>query len=134
MLVYMAAVEEARLGHTNNSVFGMLSDSIEFRFAFLDSNKKFYYSYSLLWAVDQQAIISYTDAMLLDGIQSSPYTILTKGQNNTLLRYRKYLGSKWAFGDAEDEVRAEETEIGEDDIVDVVMLNRKLVLRGVRHD
>jgi hypothetical protein len=52
-----------------------------------------------------------------------------------LLRYQKYLGSKWAFGDAaEDEVRAEETEIDEDAIVDVVMLNWKVVLRGVRRD
>jgi hypothetical protein len=111
----VAAVQEARLGHTNNSVFGMLSDSIEFRFAFLDSNKKFHYSHSLLWAVDQQAIVSHIDAMLLDAIQSSPHTTPTKGQNNTLLRYQKYLGSKWAFGDAaEDEVRAEETEIDED--------------------
>jgi hypothetical protein len=36
MMVYMAAVQEARLGHTNNTAFGMLSDNVEFRFAFLD--------------------------------------------------------------------------------------------------
>ena len=115
MLVYMAAVQEARLGHTNNTVFGILSDGREFKFAFLDSNKKFYVSYHLYWAKDQQAIISYIDAMLLDAIQSSPHTTPTKGQNNTLHRYRKYLERKWAFGDAaEDEVRAE-TEIDEDD-------------------
>jgi hypothetical protein len=78
MMVYMAAVHEARLGYTNNSVFGMLSDSSEFRFAFLDSNKKFHYSRHLLWEVDQQAIISYIDTMLLDAIQSSPYTTPTR--------------------------------------------------------
>ena len=49
MLIYMAAVHEARRGYTNNSVFGMLSNSIEFKFAFLDSNKKFYVSYPLFW-------------------------------------------------------------------------------------
>jgi hypothetical protein len=134
MLVYMAAVQEARLGHTNNTVFGMLSDGKEFKFAFLDSNKKFYVSLPLFWIHHQQAIISYIDAILLDAIQSSPHTTPTKGQNKTLRRYRRYLETKWAFGDAaEDEVRAE-TEIDEDDIVDVVMLNGKIVLRGVRRD
>jgi len=42
MLVYMGAVQEARLGHTDNAIFGMLSDGEEFRFAYLDSNKKFH--------------------------------------------------------------------------------------------
>ncbi len=42
MMVCMAAVYEARLGHTNNSVFGMLSDGAEFRFTFLDPNKRYY--------------------------------------------------------------------------------------------
>ena len=74
----MAAVQEARLGRTTKSVFGMLSDGAEFRFTFLDSNKKYHNSRPLLWLHDQPAIISYTDAMLLDAIQSSPYTTPTK--------------------------------------------------------
>ena len=137
MLVYMAAVQKARLKHTNNTVFGMLSDSKEFKFAFLDSNKKFYVSYPMHWIKDQQAIISHVDAMLLDAIQSSPHTTPTKSQNKTLLRHRRYLETKWAFGkDAEDEVRAEaeDEDEDEDDIVDVVMVNREIVVRGVRRD
>ena len=135
MLIYMAAVHEARRGHTNNSVFGMLSDSTEFRFAFLDSNKRFHDSRPLLWKFDQQAIISYIDAMLLDAIQSSPHTIPNKDQNKTLLRYRRYLKTKWAFGeDAEDEVRAEAEDEDEDDIVDVVKVGRDIVLRNVQRD
>jgi hypothetical protein len=134
MLVYMAAVYEARRGHTNNSVFGMLSDSEEFRFAFLDSNKKFHDSRPLIWKYDQQAIISYIDAMLLDAIQSSPHTTPTKIQNKNLLRYPQYLKGKWAFGDnAEAEVEAE-ADIDEDDIVDVVKVGRDIVLRNVRRD
>jgi hypothetical protein len=94
MLVYMAAIQEARLGHTNNAVFGMLSDSREFRFAFLDSNKKFHRSCPFNWINGQQTIISYIDAMLLNAIQSSPHTTPVKGQNKTLLKYRKYLKPK----------------------------------------
>jgi hypothetical protein len=131
LTVYMAAVHEARLGHTSNSVFGMLSDGEEFRFAFLDSNKKLYVSYPLFWIKDQQAILSHIDAMLLDAIQSSPHITPIKSQNKSLLRYRRYLETKWAFGkDAEDEVRAEaETDEDEDDTVDVVKVNGDFVLR-----
>jgi hypothetical protein len=133
MLVYMAAVHEARRGYTNDSVFGMLSDSEEFRFAFLDSNKKFHRSRLFEWYIDQQTIISYIDAMLLDAIQSSPHTTPTKIQNKTLKRYPQYLKGIWAFGDdAEDKVETEE-EIC-DDIVDVVNVDREIVLRRVRRD
>jgi hypothetical protein len=130
MLIYMAAVHEARHGHTNNSVFGMLSDSREFTFAFLDSNKKLHVSLTFFWLHHQQAIISYIDAILLDAIQSSPHTTPTKIQNKTLLRYPHYLRGRWAFGnDAEDE-----KEIFEDDIVDVVKVGKDIVLRNVLRD
>jgi hypothetical protein len=134
MLVYIAAVHEARREYTNNSVFGMLSDSEEFRFAFLDSNKKFYVSLPLFWIHHQKEIISHIDAMLLDAIQSSPHTTLTKIQNKALKRYPQYLKVRWAFSDnAEDEVETEE-EIYEHDFVDVVKVDRKIVLREVRRD
>lgn len=108
----------------------MLSNGDEFRFAYLDSNKKFHDSHPLLWRVDQQAIISYIDAMLLDAMQSSPHTTPTKIQNKTLLRYRQYVESKWVFADdVEDEVETE-AEIGEDNIVDVVKVNGCIVLRA----
>jgi len=129
MVVYMVAVYEARLGHTNRTIFGMLSDGVEFRFTFLDSNKKFHMSHLLNWIQDQQAIISYIDAMLLDAIHSSPHTTPIKSQNKTLNRHPQYLKGRWAFGDdAEDEVETEE-EIYEDDIVDIVKVNGGLVLR-----
>ena len=42
LLVYMAAVHKARQNRVSKSVFGMVSDSKEFRFAFLDEKKKFF--------------------------------------------------------------------------------------------
>jgi hypothetical protein len=134
LLVYMAAVQEARLGHTNKDVFGMLSDSKEFRFAFLDSNKKFYESLPFFWRLrqQQQVILSYIDTMLLDAIQSSPHTTPTKIQNNTLLRYRPYLEGKWVFGeDAEDEAETD-VEMDEDVLVDVVNVDGCIVLRTAK--
>ena len=41
LLVYMAAVHKARQNRVNKSVWGMVSDSKEFRFAFLNEKKKF---------------------------------------------------------------------------------------------
>jgi hypothetical protein len=115
MMVYMAAVQDARRRHTNRAVFGMLSDSHEFRFAYLDSNKKFHVSNTLDWIAQQKIIISYIDAMLLDAIQSSPHTTPTKNQNKTLHNYHRYMSGRWAFGrHAEYEAEMAEAETDED--------------------
>lgn len=50
LLVYMAAVQHARKYRINQSVFGMLTDSDMFRFAFLDQNAKLFVSEPLIWA------------------------------------------------------------------------------------
>jgi hypothetical protein len=152
MLVYMVAVHEARLGHTSSAVFGMLSDSKDFKFAYLDSNKKFHVSDPLKWVTRRKIIISYIDAMLLDAIQSSPHTTPTKNQNKTLHNYHRYMSGRWAFGrhaeyeaemaeaetdEDEAEVKAEtkedrvEAEGGfkEGDTVDVVMIDGHVIMK-----
>jgi hypothetical protein len=50
LLIYMAGVLESRRDRLNQTVFGMLSDSGTFQFAFLDDNKKFYISRLYRWA------------------------------------------------------------------------------------
>src|SRR6266487_1218614 len=44
MIVYLAAVQQARLAHhkINTSVFGIMTDSNEFKFTFLDSSMKLF--------------------------------------------------------------------------------------------
>jgi hypothetical protein len=117
MLVYMAAVQEARRGHTNSDVFGMLSDSEDFIFAYLDSNKKLHVSRTLHWKLDQPKIITYVDATLLDAIRSSPHTTRTKNENKTLRKYRRYMSGRWAFGrHAEYEAEMAEAETDEDEV------------------
>jgi hypothetical protein len=71
LLVYMAGALEARRDRTNQSVFGMLSDSGTFIFAFLDHEKKFYRSEPYAWASRQSTVLAYIDAIFLDAIQSS---------------------------------------------------------------
>lgn len=141
LLVYMAAVFEARKDRINQSVFGMLSDSRAFSFAFLDDQKKLFTTKWFIWTVEESTIIGYLDMMLLSAIESSPHTTPQKHQNRTLLLYPKILGNKWQFGEAMEEdygkekeegkVEEEEEEEGEDDdkVVDVVKLDGRLILK-----
>ena len=81
LLIYMAGVFESRRDRLNQTVFGMLSDSGTFQFAFLDDKKKFYTSRVFIWASEQSTILAYIDAILFDAIQSSLHTIPTKPAN-----------------------------------------------------
>ncbi|MCJ1377783.1 hypothetical protein MMC17_000879 [Xylographa soralifera] len=74
LLVYMAAVYEEQRDRVNRSVFGMVSDSKEFRFSFLIEKKKLFVSKPFVWLHDQPTIISYIDMMLISAIESSPHT------------------------------------------------------------
>ncbi len=103
LLVYMAGVLESRRNRINQSVFGALSDSGTYVFAFLDREKKFYTSKPYSWRNDQSTILAYIDAILLDAIESS-HTTPTKAENTILLNYQRYLKERWTFGnEPEDE-------------------------------
>lgn len=131
LLVYMAAVQDARKHRINRSVFGMLSDSNEFRFSFLDENGKLFVSELLMWATRQDMIIAYIDMMLISAIESSPHTTPQKKNNRTIFSYRKALGRKWRFGDDADDEKTEdeEEESQEDDGWAVVKIGDRLVMR-----
>lgn len=131
LLVYMAAVQDARRDRVNRTVFGMLTDSDEFRFAFLDEKRKLFVSRPLLWAIDQNLIITYIDNILIDAIESSPHTTPRKLHNRTIHNYRKALGRKWKFGDETDDEESEDDEEGggEDDSWDVVQEGERVTMR-----
>ena len=110
LLVYMAAVQDACHDRVNRSVFGMSTDSVDFRFAFLDENRKLWVSEPLMWASDQDLIIAFIDRILIDAIESSPHTTSQKRNNRTIHNYRKFLGRKWNFGDDADDEESENEE------------------------
>ena len=131
LLVYMAAVQDARQNRINRSVFGMLSDSKEFRFSFLDENRKLYVSNTLVWSNMQDMIIAYIDMILISAIESSPHTTPQKQHNRTIHNYRSFLGRKWQFGDEADDEKTEneQEESREDDSWWVIKEGDRLVLR-----
>jgi hypothetical protein len=122
----MAGVLKARHDRIYQTVFGMLSDSGTFQFAFLDE-KKFYTSKLYRWADDQSTILAYIDTILLDAIQSSPHTAPTKTANSTLRNYQRYLKGRWVFGE-EPEYKAVD-DIDSDTVVDVINKAGDMVLR-----
>ena len=130
LLVYMAAVQESRIRENgiNKSVFGMLSDSKEFRFSFLDENKKLFMTQTYTWVLQKATIISCIDEILASAIESSSHTTPTENNNQTLRQYSKYLGRLWKFGDDSDDECAEDVE--EQNMVDVISIGGRLVLRA----
>lgn len=132
LLVYMAGVLEARRDRINQTVFGMLSDSGTFQFAFLDEKKKFYTSAFYRWASDESTILAYIDAILFDAIQSSPHTTLTKTANAIIQNYQRYLKGRWEFG-GEPEDKAVD-DIDPNSIVDVINEAGDMVLRPARKE
>jgi hypothetical protein len=129
LLVYMAAVHEARVNRVNQSVFGMVSDSKEFRFAFLDKDKKFYTTRPFTWTIEKSTIIAYIDMMLINAIEPSPHTTPQKTNNRTICRYREHSGREWKFGDDSDDAGVREEDDDDDDMVDVVIIGGRVTMR-----
>ena len=134
LLVFMAAVHKARQDRVNQSVFGMLSDSKEFRFAFLDEKKKVLTTRPFTWSIEQSTIIAHIDMMLINAIESSPHTTPQKINNRTTYKYPEFLGGQRRFGDELDDEGVEENEEEEeededDDVVDVVNVGGHVTMK-----
>ena len=132
MLVYMAAVQEARRDRTNKTVFGMLSDGTLYTFACLDNNKRLLISRVFEWLFDRQAILRHIDHILLDAIQSSPHTTPKKLNSSNIYGYNRYLRGTWKFGeDSDDEEEDGDEDDEEEDLVDVIERNGHIFLRSI---
>ncbi|KAK3176899.1 hypothetical protein OEA41_008225 [Lepraria neglecta] len=133
MLVYMAAIQDARQDQTNKTVFGMLSDGTNYTFACLDNNKRLLISRIFQWLFDRQTILRHIDRILLDAIQSSPHTTPVKLNNPNIYGYKRHLRGSWNFGEDSDDREEEGDEDDEEgDLVDVVERNGHIFLRSKR--
>jgi hypothetical protein len=81
LIVYMSAIQDCRkrTGKVNHSVFGVMTDSREFIFVFLDESRKLFVSNTLSWLNQDTAIVKWIDKILEDSIKSSPHTSPVKG-------------------------------------------------------
>lgn len=133
MLVYMAAIQDARQDRTNKTVFGMLSDGTYYTFACLNHNKRLLISRIFEWMFDRESILRHIDRILLDAIQSSPHTTHVKPNNSNMCEYRRYFRGSWKFGEDSDDEGEEGDESDEEgDLVDVIKRNGHIFLRSKR--
>lgn len=124
LVVCMAAVHEARkeqrwrVTNDGNRVYGLLSNGHDFRFAFLDENKRLSTSGPLQWWTGDSSmltIIAYIDMMLTSAIESSPSynTAAEKESSHHRVMRRRFdnVDMQWRFGPlVDDGVESEDEE------------------------
>ena len=84
----------------NSSVFGLLTDSTNFRFVYLNSSRKLFVSKPHEWMEEKVRIVQWIDKILEDSIQASPHTTPCKKFNKTIGAYQTYLKQQYQFGSA----------------------------------
>jgi hypothetical protein len=104
LLCYLAGVQDARekAGKKNSHVFGLMSDSREFRFAFLNNRRQMFLSDPLVWKSHAPKIVAFLDHILRKAIESSPHTTPVKKYNRQLLNYNHHLKGSFKIGEEED--------------------------------
>lgn len=104
LMCYLVGVQDARqkAGKENSHVFGLMSDSREFRFALLNERRQMFLSDPLVWKSHAPKVVAFLDHILQKAIESSPHTTPVKKDNRQLLNYNRHLSSSFRFGDGED--------------------------------
>ncbi|KAL4870588.1 hypothetical protein BDV12DRAFT_165858 [Aspergillus spectabilis] len=103
LIIYLAAVQDSRKESKkiNSSVFGLITDSEEYRFAWLDENRNLFVSETYLWVTKKVRIIQWIDRILRDSIEASPHTTPVKTANTAIHAYRSHVNQGYQFGDTD---------------------------------
>lgn len=71
---------------------------------------------------------------LMNAIESSPHNIPRKKNNRTILSYPEFLERQWKFGEESSDEwdcgSAEDSDGEDDDLVDLVNIGGRVVMRG----
>ncbi|QKX57432.1 uncharacterized protein TRUGW13939_04544 [Talaromyces rugulosus] len=100
LIVYLAAVQDSRKESTkiNSCVFGLITDSDKYEFAYLDEDRNLFVSNTYKWASQKLHIIQLVDKVLKDSIEATPHTTPVKTGNKTIHNYRTYLNDSHRVG------------------------------------
>jgi hypothetical protein len=109
LIVYLAAIQDSRkrAGKVNCSVFGVMTDSRQFVFVFLDESRKLFVSNTLSWLNQDTTIVKWIDKILEDAIKSSAHTSPVKGYQVDRQTYQAELKKWLSFGP--EDVRSSST-------------------------
>ena len=102
LIIYLAAAQDARksCNKANSSIFGLLTDSTNFRFVYLDPSRKLFVSKLHEWLDEKTRIVQWIDKILEDLVQASPYTTPRKKFTKTISAYGTYPKRQYQFGSA----------------------------------
>ncbi|KAL1862214.1 hypothetical protein Plec18167_000999 [Paecilomyces lecythidis] len=100
LIIYLAAVQDSRKQAVkpNYSVFGILSDSVTFYFAHLDSQRNLFVTKSYDWLYEKSTIVQWIDRILRDAIHASPHTTPVRTGTTSLMAYNNFLNHSYRFG------------------------------------
>lgn len=100
LLLYLAAVQNARSDaqKLNTTVFGVATDSVEYKFVMLRADRKAFVSKTVHSKAEKGLVISFLDQILQDAIESSPHTTPTTRRNRRIGIFESSLRSSYAFG------------------------------------
>jgi hypothetical protein len=121
LMCYLVGIQDARItaNKQNHHVFGVMTDSDEFRFAVLNEHRQMFISDPLLWRSSAPKIVAFLDHILQKAIESSPHTTPVKSGNRQLLNYPHHLRGTFAFGATQDPPEMETSDDSADIVVDV---------------
>ncbi|KAL4962178.1 uncharacterized protein BDV14DRAFT_178838 [Aspergillus stella-maris] len=103
LIIYLAAVQDSRKSSRkiNSSIFGLISDSEDYRFAWLDENRHLFVSETFSWVTKKAEIVEWIDRILRDSIEASPHTTPTKTGNTAVHAYRNHISREYKLGDTD---------------------------------
>ncbi|KAK9237064.1 hypothetical protein V1525DRAFT_457031 [Lipomyces kononenkoae] len=99
LIIYLAAIQDSRKESekTNCSVFGLVTDSEEYRFAYLDETRKLFVSDTYLWVTKKAKIIRWIDKILRDSIEACSSQDTCEDYITTMHTYRTHLNRGYQF-------------------------------------
>lgn len=88
---YLAAVQKSRANaeKIHRIAFGITTDSSQYRFWFLDSERRLFSSKTFDWRTEKALIIAWIDKMLADAIEASPLTTPVLQRNVSLRNWER---------------------------------------------
>ncbi|KAI9765079.1 MAG: hypothetical protein M1840_007786 [Geoglossum simile] len=112
-LCYLAGVQNARkqAGKVNTTVFGIMADTLDYRFVLLDHQRTAFVSRPLSWLMERDRIVAYVDHIFQSAIESSPHTTPVKFNNRQIrqsdARLRETFVTGFGEGSTDIDKRAE---------------------------
>lgn len=102
-LCYLAGVQNAckQAGKVNTTVFGIMADTLEYRFVLLDHQRTAFVSRPLSWLMERDRIVAFVDHIFQSAIESSPHTTPVKFNNRQIRQSDARLRETFVTGSGE---------------------------------